>query len=228
MAKGSNGAGRLNLFFSSSFLLSSHPPPVLLAAGALLPRKPASAFSKLLSRARVVLNPSSAAKTATSSPSLCRPAGAQSPSPVPSRLSESRGGRAPGPGAAPASGAVLLWLRADLRLHDSPALEAALARCKSGAEKKGSGREDSRNGSGGSGGSGSARPLLPVFVFDPADYRSGRSGPFRARFLRAAVAELRSRLRGLGSDVVVRVGAPAEVLPRLAAATGAAAVVAAG
>ena len=173
-----------------------------------------------------MLNPSSS--TSSSSPLPFRPAGARSPAPAPSLLSKPRGGRAPGFGAAAPSGAVVLWLRADLRLHDSPALEAALARCRSGAERK-KGGESLGGGNGESGNLNiGERPLLPVFVFDPSDYRSGRAGPYRARFLRAAVSELRSRLRELGSDLIVKVGAPAEVIPEIASAVGASAVVAAG
>jgi len=117
----------------------------------------------------------------------------------------------PGAGAAPkpasaTSGPALLWLRADLRLHDNPALAAA-ARGRAA--------------------------VLPVCVLDPRDYRRGaataapppRFGPARAAFTLAAVSDLRSRLRAAGSDLLVRVGRPEDVLPPLARAVGAGSVV---
>lgn len=51
-----------------------------------------------------------------------------------------------------------------------------------------------------------------------------RTGPSRAQFLLDSVADLRSRLRAAGSDLVVRVGRPEAVLPELAASVGAGAV----
>lgn len=51
-----------------------------------------------------------------------------------------------------------------------------------------------------------------------------RTGPSRARFILESLSDLRSRLRGLGSDLVVRMGRPEDVLPQLALAVGAGAV----
>jgi len=90
-----------------------------------------------------------------------------------------------------------------MRLHDSPALEAARA---------------------------GAACLLPVLAIDPAPFRAtgttlARSGPYRARFLLAAAAELRAALRARRSELVVRVGAPSDVIPALAASIGATRVV---
>ena len=98
--------------------------------------------------------------------------------------------------------AALLWFRADLRLHDHDALARALAE---------------------------SATLAPVYVFDPRDYgrsASGfdRTGPYRARFVLEAVGELRAALRRRGSELLVRVGRPEEVLPELAATSGASAV----
>lgn len=94
---------------------------------------------------------------------------------------------------------TLLWLRRDLRLHDHPALVAAA----------------------------DADRLLPVYVFDPAHYGTAdfggadsfayeKTGGRRTRFRVESVADLRSRLRDAGSDLVVRTGDPASVLPTLA------------
>ena len=110
-------------------------------------------------------------------------------------------------GAPAARGATsILWLRADLRLHDNAALTAACA--KAGA-------------------------LLPVAVLDPRAFRRAddprppppRAGPYRAKFLLAALADLRASLRTKQSDLIVCVGEPEDVLPRLARSIGARRVV---
>ena len=94
----------------------------------------------------------------------------------------------------------LVWLRRDLRLHDHEPLTRALER------------------------DGTA---VPVFCFDPRDFATTflgafpRTGAHRARFLLASVAALRTDLRQLGGDLVVRVGRPEVVLPELAEQLGA-------
>jgi deoxyribodipyrimidine photo-lyase len=99
------------------------------------------------------------------------------------------------------------WFRTDLRLHDNPALAAAA----------------------------DADELLPAYVFEdgrfgvadyggPASFAYRKCGPHRARFLRESVADLRGSLREEGSDLVVRRGDPAEVLPALVRALDADAV----
>ncbi len=60
---------------------------------------------------------------------------------VPRRAPGGRGGR---PGAGGGRSASLVWFRSDLRLHDNPVLAAAV--------------RDSTS-------------VLPVFVFDPRDYK---------------------------------------------------------
>ncbi|KAG2488675.1 hypothetical protein HYH03_012836 [Edaphochlamys debaryana] len=112
----------------------------------------------------------------------------------------------PGGSCLPAGGGgrkpALLWFRSDLRLHDNPALEAA---CREGSS------------------------VLPVYIFDPRDYGKApggfdRTGPARAAFILDAVADLRSRLRAAGSELVVRWGRAEGVLGELARAVGAGAV----
>jgi len=99
-----------------------------------------------------------------------------------------------------ASDTTLLWLRRDLRLHDSPGLVAAT----------------------------DADSLLPVYVVDPARYGTvdfggtasfthEKTGGRRTRFRLESVADVRSRLRDRRSDLAVRTGDPASVVPRLAA-----------
>ena len=105
------------------------------------------------------------------------------------------------------SDTALWWLRRDCRLHDNPALVAAAA----------------------------ADRLLPVYVFDPTRYGTveyggansfayEKTGGHRTRFRIESVADLRDRLRDRGSDLVVRTGDPASVLPALADRVGADAV----
>jgi len=95
-----------------------------------------------------------------------------------------------------------IWFcRNDLRLHDNPCLQQVLAH-KGEAE------------------------VLPVYVFDPRHFRTTRHGScktgiYRARFLHESVAALRSELRTIGSDLLVGVGKPEELLPKLVAAHGA-------
>jgi deoxyribodipyrimidine photo-lyase len=85
---------------------------------------------------------------------------------------------------------AILWLRRDLRVHDHPALDAALA----GGER-----------------------VVPVFCFD-AGLLHGRhrSGP-RTQFLLEALGDLDASLRERGSGLIVRFGAPERELAALAA-----------
>ncbi|MBV8940531.1 MAG: deoxyribodipyrimidine photo-lyase, partial [Solirubrobacterales bacterium] len=84
---------------------------------------------------------------------------------------------------------ALLWLRRDLRLHDHPALRAALDH---------------------------EQQVVPVFCLDPR-LLSGRhaSGP-RTQFLLECLADLDESLRRRGSGLVVRNGLPEQVVPQLA------------
>ncbi|GIL56691.1 hypothetical protein Vafri_11999 [Volvox africanus] len=121
------------------------------------------------------------------------------PSMVPKRVARG-GGSLPGGGAGRKT--AVMWFRNDLRLHDNPSLDRA---CREGTS------------------------VLPVYVFDSRDYGKtsngfGRTGPARAQFIIDAVSDLRARLRANGSDLLVRVGRPEEVVPELAATVGAGAV----
>ncbi|TDQ54712.1 cryptochrome/photolyase family protein [Actinorugispora endophytica] len=89
---------------------------------------------------------------------------------------------------------VVLFTR-DLRLHDHPALHAAVT----GAER-----------------------VVPLFVLDPAVL--GACARNRIAYLVEALAELRAGLRGRGGDLVVREGDTVAETTRIAAETGAAAV----
>jgi len=89
---------------------------------------------------------------------------------------------------------ALLWLRRDLRVHDHPALHAALA---------------------------AAEHVVPVFCFDPR-ILGGRhaSGP-RTQFMLDCLADLDRSLRERGGALVVRRGPPERELAALAEEVGA-------
>jgi len=89
---------------------------------------------------------------------------------------------------------ILVWFRRDLRCTDHPALAAAAA---------------------------SGAPVIPLVVYDPQ--AAGLGGASRW-WLAGSLAALATALQALGSPLVLRQGAVAEVLPGLIAATGARAV----
>jgi len=98
---------------------------------------------------------------------------------------------------------VLFWFRRDLRLHDQPALQAAL---HSGATH-----------------------LLPVVCQPPVDeftpWGFARVGSHRQAFVAAALRDLHARMAALGNPLHVWSAAPATALPLLARAVGATTVV---
>src|SRR3954447_11376939 len=92
---------------------------------------------------------------------------------------------------------ALLWLTRDLRVHDHPALHAALE------------------------GHGT---VVPVFCLDDRLLHGRhRSGP-RTRFLLECLGDLDASLRSRGSALLIRRGPPEAVLPDLARIAGASAV----
>jgi deoxyribodipyrimidine photo-lyase len=88
----------------------------------------------------------------------------------------------------------IVWFRNDLRVHDHEPLAYA---------------------------ADTAGTVLPVYCFDPRHFRTvdpwgfDKTGPYRARFLRESVADLRGSLQDLGADLIVRHGKPEDVLPDL-------------
>lgn len=89
---------------------------------------------------------------------------------------------------------VLLWFRRDFRVSDHPALAAATA---------------------------TGRPVIPVFVHDECVEALGAAPRWR---LGLAAEYFAAKLQGIGSRLVFRRGAAADVLAELAQETGAAAV----
>lgn len=89
---------------------------------------------------------------------------------------------------------ALLWFRRDLRLHDHPALRAAM-----------------ENG----------ERVLPVFCLDERLLHGRHSSGARTQFLLEALADLGQELSKAGSRLIVRRGRPEDVLPELVRTTGA-------
>jgi deoxyribodipyrimidine photo-lyase len=94
---------------------------------------------------------------------------------------------------------AIWWVRRDLRLFDNPALHTALDR---------------------------AAQVIPVFVLDPLLLESDYTGEKRRAFLFGGLRALDAALRERGSRLIIRAGAPVDVLAALVQETGAAAVVA--
>lgn len=90
---------------------------------------------------------------------------------------------------------VIYWFRNDLRLIDNPAFVEA-------AKKE--------------------LPLIPVYVVDPRQFRlteSGfqKTGPFRTKFLLESICDLRDSFEKLDSKLLILLGMPEVILPKLAA-----------
>lgn len=97
---------------------------------------------------------------------------------------------------------IILWHRQDLRVTDHAPLMAAI---DSGAI------------------------VIPLYCFDDRLFEQTplgfpKTGAFRAQFLRASVADLRQSYRSRGSELIVRRGAPEQVIPHLVAELNATAV----
>ncbi len=93
---------------------------------------------------------------------------------------------------------AIIWFRRDLRLSDNTALaQACLA----------------------------SRLVIPVFVFDTTILsRLEDKDDRRVTFIHRSLQELARKLRERGSDLVVLIGDPLDVIPRLASEAGAGAV----
>ena len=87
---------------------------------------------------------------------------------------------------------VVLWLRRDLRLHDHPALAAALEHARA-----------------------SGASLLPIFIWEPGILAGPRASANRNWFLRESLTELAASLRGHGSELIELQGPSSRALPAL-------------
>ncbi len=93
---------------------------------------------------------------------------------------------------------TLLWFRQDLRVSDNPALAAAVER---------------------------GEPVIPVFIWAPEEEGAWRPGGASEWWLHRSLTALSAELEKRGSGLIVRRGPTAAELDRLAAETGATAVV---
>jgi deoxyribodipyrimidine photo-lyase len=91
----------------------------------------------------------------------------------------------------------LLWFRQDLRLADNPALSAALER---------------------------RSPVIPVFIWAPEEEGDWPPGAASRWWLHRSLASLNAELEKRGSRLIIRRGPTAAALSRLAAESGASAV----
>ena len=91
----------------------------------------------------------------------------------------------------------MVWFRRDLRLHDHPALTAALQ---------------------------AGERVAPLFIFDEALLEGRWPAPNRLWFMRESVRALGEDLRERGSHLAIRVGKPEEVVAEFAKEVGASAV----
>lgn len=89
---------------------------------------------------------------------------------------------------------VIHWFRKGLRVHDNPALVAAVNCCL-----------DSPNDF----------VLRPIFILDPGIVQWLRVGPNRWRFLQQSLVDLDQNLRKVNSRLYVVRGNPSEVFPKL-------------
>lgn len=90
---------------------------------------------------------------------------------------------------------AIIWFRNDLRLHDHEPLHTATVH---------------------------AEQTVPLYCVDPRHFGKTemgfpKTGSFRAQFLLESLQTLRDRLREKGSDLVIRLGKPEEVIPQLIA-----------
>ncbi|MEA5260709.1 DASH family cryptochrome [Arcicella aquatica] len=89
---------------------------------------------------------------------------------------------------------ILLWFRNDLRVHDHEALFKA---------------------------SQQTSQVFPLYVLDPSIFQElamgfPKTGNLRTQFLFESIENLRKNLQSIGSNLIVRVGYPEEIIPTLA------------
>jgi len=94
---------------------------------------------------------------------------------------------------------AVVWFRNDLRIRDNPILQAAVRAVRDGKVQE----------------------VVPCYCVDPRHFELTRWGNpkthlFRARFLVESVLDLKQQLRSIGSDLLVTVGRPEDVIPQLA------------
>lgn len=89
---------------------------------------------------------------------------------------------------------AILWFRKDLRIDDNSALQAALE---------------------------AGGPVVPIYIREPAHVNVGPLGVAQSWWLHHSLISLRTSLKSLGSDLVLRAGPAEDVLLELTRHTGA-------
>lgn len=89
---------------------------------------------------------------------------------------------------------ILLWFRNDLRVHDHEALFKA---------------------------SQKTAQVFPLYVLDPSIFQEmpmgfPKTGNLRTQFLVESLENLRKNLQSIGSNLIIRIGHPEEIIPQLA------------
>jgi deoxyribodipyrimidine photo-lyase len=90
--------------------------------------------------------------------------------------------------------AIILWFKNDLRLHDHEALDYAVSR---------------------------STKVIPLYIFDDRQFKTTqyfnlpKTNAFRAQFLIESVQNLKERLIGKGSDLIIKKGIPEDIIPEL-------------
>lgn len=90
---------------------------------------------------------------------------------------------------------VIVWYRQDLRLHDNEALTYAIKR---------------------------GHEIIPIYIFDERQFYGKTSfgfpktGQFRTKFIIESIRDLRKSFQDRGIDLLVRVGKPELIIPKLA------------
>jgi len=90
--------------------------------------------------------------------------------------------------------AILVWHRRDLRIHDNPALAAAVA---------------------------TGEPILPVFILDPGILSRSDMAPVRVQFLLDSLRVLADQYHRRGASLYLALGEPLPILRTLAQQVGA-------
>ena len=90
----------------------------------------------------------------------------------------------------------IVWFRQDLRLHDNEALNDAIE---------------------------AVDEVIPVYVFDErafygktSHFGFPKTGKYRAQFIIESIKDLRSSLKAIGSNLIVRIGKPEEEIFKIA------------
>lgn len=101
---------------------------------------------------------------------------------------------------------ILVWFRNDLRLHDHEPLHRAVLQAIT-----------------------ENAALVPLYCFDPRQFGTTsfgfpKTGAFRAQFLLESLADLRRSLQSIGSNLIIRMGRPEDVIGAIAQQTSLSAV----